>query len=42
MCECIALNKPILIIISRVNENTLDSDKFFEDMKKNRFIEFQI
>ena len=38
MCECIALNKPILIIISRVNENTIDSDIFFKDMKKNKFI----
>lgn len=38
MVESIVLNKPILIIISRLNRHTQLGDKFFEKMVKNKYI----
>ena len=38
MLECIAMNKPFIIIVSRINTNSKFSEKFFQDMIKNKYI----
>ena len=41
MLECIAMGKPFIIIISKINTNTKFSEKFFQDMIKNKYIVFK-
>tara|TARA_Y100001933_G_C18884203_1_gene515414 strand:- start:184 stop:1038 length:855 start_codon:yes stop_codon:yes gene_type:complete len=38
MCECMIFNKPILIVISRINEYSIFANQFFEQMISNKFI----
>ena len=41
MLECIAMNKPFIIIISKINSNNKYAEEFFQNMIKNKYIVFK-
>ena len=41
MLECISMDKPFIIIISKINTNSKKSELFFQEMIKNKYIVFK-
>ncbi len=41
MLECISMDKPFIIIISKINTNSRNSEVFFQEMIKNKYIVFK-